>query len=283
MSQKLPRPELHGDTDSPDFDHAKRAAKESTHLTLADLMVANVGVAIVLATPASFGPGLPVPYGIPGPPWKAVLFWMLLFGLALLHGVSVAIFARCVRYQRMPFAAEWMLLIVSCYSLSHSVANVDTTLHQFWRQTGIQADSFSLWRLGAGVLATVSALVACYLAERKWLSVAARILLYLFALTAVFWGPCTVLPLMRSELFPPRFTWPLPVQSVWRGTIKVLLRLPFCLLIWLTLRQALQSGTPWSNRRWSECLGLVIGATVLLGACVLLCMDFAASVLWRAF
>ncbi len=280
MSQELPPPALQGDTKSPELERAKRAGKKSSHLTLADLMVGNVGLAIVLASPIRIGFVGALPVGTQIPAWVVVLIWAVWFGKALLYGVAVAILVRCVRYQRMPFWAEWVVILFCVYSLQSIIPNMDTTLAAFWRASGIYALGYRSWWLAIGLVAGMGTLIGCMGGRKASLPIAGRIAFYSVAAFLWFWGPCTIFRLLRSDVAALFQTRLLVLSHTWHSLLRLVLALPAFLPFVLPAYWALKTDRPeWLPKfLWSEWCGLVVATLALLLGIGVLVMEIAGVI-----
>jgi len=279
MSQ-TPPPELSSDADSPGSVPAKGTLKESSHLTLADLMVANMGLAIVLASPIRLGFAGALPVGTQIPIWVVILIWVIWFGVAMLHGVAIAIFVRCVRYQRMPMWNEWLVFLFCAYVCETAVPNVDTTLAAFWRATGIHSEGFTLWRLAIGFIAALGTLVGWIGGKRTSLPIAVRIVLYTLAALLWFWGPCEVLPMLKSDVASAFQTRILLLSHSWHSMLRLLFGsaafAPFLLALYWARKEPRPPQFP--RLLWSEWCGLLVGSLVVLGAAFTVVMEVAGVI-----
>lgn len=279
MSQELPK------SDNSEHPNAQGGSlpggmKEGPSLTLADLMVANVGLAVVLASPIRIGFAGALPVGTQIPIWVVILIWVIWFGVAMLHGVAVAIFVRCVRYQRMPMWNEWLVFLFCAYVCESAIPNVDTTRAAFWRATGIHSDSFTLWRMGIGLIAFVGTWVGCVGGRRTDLPIAVRILLYLLAAVLWFWGPSAVLSLLKSDvasLFQTRIAL---LSHSWHSLLRLVFGLPAFAPFFIAIYWARKTGRPAQFPRllWSEWCGLLVGLIVVLAAAFTIVMEIAGVI-----
>lgn len=275
MSQESPQTELPGNANPHGLGGMLKASNESPHLTLADLMLANVGLAVVLASPIRLGFAGALPVGTQIPAWVIILIWVIWFGVAMLHGVAVAIFVRCVRYQRMPMWNEWLVFLFCAYVCESAIPNVDTTLAAFWRATGIHSEGFTLWRLGIGFLAALGTLVGWIGGKRTSLPIAVRIILYTLAALLWFWGPCAVLPMLKSDVASVFQTQILLLSHTWHSLLRLVFGsaafVPFLLAIcWARKEPRPQQFT---RLLWSERCGLLIGLFAILGAAFTIVME----------
>ncbi len=174
-------------------------SREPLKVTLTDIFAVVFGFACLFALPPTFNLGGLAIYGVAIPLWLVALVWFvsLLQGMAL--GVAAAVVVRRITYGRMPRPAEWLALAIAMHFLSTSIPTVDTLVEFLAHIRQTPAD-FEVWRwaiAGIGVaLSVIMLLVARQCTD--WL----RTILLCAMITLLMWGPCAVVSLQFSYLFP---------------------------------------------------------------------------------
>jgi hypothetical protein len=111
-------------------------------------------------------------------------------GLAV--AISAVVVTRTAQFRRHPRPAEWLALLVSVWFLSTTLPPPDEFI------TG----DFTVWRWIIGGLALVVSIVELLFAVRCARESAMGTLLVCMAALILIWGPCAVLRLEFTNLFP---------------------------------------------------------------------------------
>ena len=151
-----------------------------------------MGFAIFFAMPFAFRVG---PIGLVGvqlPLWFMVLLGILWIMQGLAFAIAIVVLIRTTQFRRQPRSAEWLALMVSLCVLSLTVPPPD---HFITRD-------FTLWRWVTGGVALVVSAFTLVFALRKPRSSTIRSCLVCLSALTLMWGPCAVLKLEFTDLFP---------------------------------------------------------------------------------
>lgn len=258
-----------------------RPRAEPRWITLADLGVVVVGVALVMVVPSQ-GPGLP--FFILGPP--PIVFLVAMGGLRLTAAfgfvLALVVLLRRVRYGGLVRPAEWLALGLASLWFLDAAPNLDEVVNAWFIGPGSQALHFSVARrLLAAPAAAIVVLVAAglvFLGRRA--RDGSRVASGLSVVGIVggfflcFWGPCEV---ARLEL--PWLLIPSPEGSPslwgWRASVVYalhdLVEIGPIALIWGVMAAAVARA--WRARPWVWTERAAVGASVV--AALGLCLQFA--------
>lgn len=173
-------------------DGASGFRRESVRLTLTDMLGIVFGFAVGFAMPFAFRFG---PIGLVGaqlPLWFIALLGTLWTMQGLAFAISAVVVTRTAQFRRQPRSAEWLALLVSVWYLSANLPPPDEFITR----------DFTVWRWITAGLALFVSVAALLFAVRKAHASAIRTLLLCFAALTLMWGPCAVLQLEFTDLFP---------------------------------------------------------------------------------
>lgn len=235
--------------------------RESFRLTLADMLGIVFGFAVCFAMPFAFRFG---PIGLVGarlPLWFVGLVGALWVMQGLAFAISTVVVTRTAQFRRQPRPAEWLALLVSVWFLSATLPPPDEFITR----------DFTMWRWIIGGLALVVSVVVLLFAVRKTHASAIRTLLVCLAALTLMWGPCAVLKLEFTDLFP----WLDRLGDGWTfwlvlSALRFVAALPLAMLFGLPVVATIQARRRdhFQSLVWTEWLSMlcvtVIGATLLM-------------------
>jgi hypothetical protein len=242
-------------------DGSSGLRRESLRLTFTDMLGIVFGFAVCFAIPFAFRFG---PIGLvaaPLPLWFMALLGTLWIMQGLAFAISAVVVTRTAQFHRQPRSAEWLALLVSVWFLSATLPPPDEFITQ----------DFTVWRWITAGLALVVSVAALLFAVRKAHVSAIRTLLVCLAALTLMWGPCAVLQLEFTDLFP----WLERLGDGWTfwlvlSALRFVAALPLAMLFGIPV-----VATILARRRdrfhslvWTEWLSMVcvtvFGATLLM-------------------
>ena len=234
---------------------------EPLRLTLTDMLGIVFGFAVCFAMPFAFRFG---PIGLVGarlPLGFIALLGTLWMMQGLAFAISAVVLTRTAQFRRQPRSAEWLALLVSVWFLSATLPPPDEFITQ----------DFTVWRWITAGLALVVSVAALLLAVHKTHAGAIRTLLVCLAALTWMWGPCAVLKLEFTDLFP----WLDRLGDGWTfwlvlSALRFVAALPLAMLFGLPVVATIlaRRRDHFQSLMWTEWLSMlcvtVIGTTFLL-------------------
>jgi hypothetical protein len=241
-------------------DGSSEFRRESPRLTLADMLGIVFGFAVCFAMPFPFRFGPIGPVAPPLPLWFIALLGALWTMQGLAFAISTVVVTRTAMFRRQPRAAEWLALLVSMWFLSSTLPHPDEFITR----------DFTAWRWIIGGLALVVSF-AVLLDVRKTQAGASRTLLVCLAALTLMWGPCAVLQLEFTDLFP----WLDRLGDGWTfwlvlSALRFVAALPMAMLFGIPVVATIQARRRdrFQSLAWTEWLSMLcltfIGTTLLM-------------------
>jgi hypothetical protein len=234
---------------------------EPLRLKLTDMLGIVFGFAVCFAMPFAFRLG---PIGLVGaqlPLWFIALLGALWIMQGFGFAISAVVVTRTAQFHRQPQSAEWLALLVSVWFLSATLPPPDEFITQ----------DFTIWRWITAGLALFVSVAALLFAVSKTQVGAIRTLLVCLAALTLMWGPCAVLQLEFTDLFPwlerlgDRWTFWLVLSA-----LKFVAALPLAMLFGVPVVTTIQARRRdrFQSLMWTEWLSMlcvtVIGTTLLM-------------------
>jgi len=175
-------------------------------MTLHDLLILIVGVALSLAVPTNWGMWWPMNLG--PPPWPLlVIRYSLEAGLVL----ALVISFRRWKYGGVIRSTDWLTLGVAAQGLLVRLPPLDDMVDalRVWLRSGVLPFDFSAARWvvsGLALAGAVASLLLYFLLGRAGsrFASALRVPVALVGLSLWFWGPCDVVRVELPSLILPR-------------------------------------------------------------------------------
>jgi len=228
------------------------------------------GFAVCFAMPSAIRFGTISLIGAPLSHWFFVLAGTLLIMQGMVFATSAVVVMRAARFHRQPRSSEWLALLICVWFLSLILPPPDAFITRIWGWTGGDGN-FTVWRWITGGVALVVSVVVLMFAVRTTHAGAVRTLMACLSALILMWGPCAILKLEFTDLFP----WLERLGDGWTfwfvlNALRFVANLPLAMLFGFPL-----VATILARRRdrfhslvWTEWLGMlcvtIIGTTLLM-------------------